>query len=264
MKSYMEYINESQYVDLYYNGYGFRTKKYSISAIPSIQNLNQMIKKYTDSVYTPFGYQYGKNVDIKINDNLIINGEYISKMVNNYTVFKRFILENKIRNEDEFYSLLLSNLYDVYHYNGEFFKNHTLSILINTTKKGNIAEKRSLDSFKDVVSERGINIEIQSPSMEEDIKGIDAKFTLNGKNYTIQVKPFTSVHNKDGKRYAKSPGSLSLGVNYLILYKEHEYIILKNPPSNPITIRGEFFVYDSGNIVSENLLLSSEDIHDNG
>jgi hypothetical protein len=251
MKSYLDFINESnQYVDLYIDGYGFRTSKYGASN--SIKSLNDEIYKYINKVYSPFGFEYGKNDDVKINDTLIINGEYISKMVNNYTIFKKFIKINKIKDESTFYRLILNSFDDIYHYNGDFFMNESLPILINTTRKGRIFEKESLDRFVEYASGKGIDITIINPTVEEDIKGIDAKFISNAaREYTIQVKPFTSVQLKGDFFYAKSSGSLSLGVDYLILYSDDgsEYILLRNSPSNPINISGGFFVYKKENIL---------------
>jgi hypothetical protein len=255
MKYYKEFINENQKVFLgdKHNGF-FADKKqrkgYDGRWVKSISYINNKIKKYIDNIYGPYGYKYDKNINIDININgLILNTEYISKMVNNYTVFKTFIKENKVKNQNEFYNLLESRFDDVYHFNGDFFKRQTLPILINTTRKGNINEIKSLDKFKDILNDRNINIEIINPSIIEDIKGIDAKFVYNGKMYTIQVKPFSNLAIDNSDYKAKSDGSLSLGVDYLILYKEDNYIILKNPKNNPIKIDSNYFVYNQNNII---------------
>ena len=253
MKNYLEFIKEGQTVFLGDTDSGFYTNKYSKrgykgSYTKSISYLNNKIKNYIDTVYGPYGYKYGDNSDINING-LVINGEYIDKMVNNYTIFKRFIKDFSINTEDEFYEKIVDSFDNVYHYEGDFFKRNSLPILINTTRKGNINEKKSLEKFIKVISDKGIDITIQKPSIEEDVKGVDGKFTHNGRSYTIQVKPFSSINIKDGVVYAKSDGSLSLGVNYLILYKGEDYIILKNPSNNKIIIDGSNFVYNQGNIL---------------
>jgi hypothetical protein len=77
----------------------------------------------------------------------MIGSEYISKMVNNYTIFKTFIRENKIKDENTFYSLLESKFDDVYHYSGSFFKRQSLPILINTSRKGNVNEIKCKQKF---------------------------------------------------------------------------------------------------------------------
>ena len=260
MKKFNEFINESsQYV--YLNdgrgGQGFRTNKYPRKNqrgvySKSISNLNQKIKTYIDNLYGPFGFRYGVNDDINVNG-IIINGEYISKMVNNYTIFKAFIRENNIKDEESFYNLIESSFDDVYNYKGDFFKRNSLPILINTTRKGNINEEKTLDKFEQVVKSKGTDIKIVRPTVEEDVKGIDGKFLLNGRYFTIQVKPFTSVTESNDTFYAESAGSLSLGVNYLALYNGDNYIILKNPNNNKITIEGSNFVYNSRNVLFKSI-----------
>ena len=123
MLNYKEYLKESQgdQVVVLDNGQGgnmFKTVKYGSKN--SIAYLNSVIKKFVESVYGPAGFVYLKNTDIFI-DNKIINGEYISKMVNNYTIFKNVIRINNIKDEESFYNFMLSNLNDIYSPNGKFF-----------------------------------------------------------------------------------------------------------------------------------------------
>jgi hypothetical protein len=253
MKKYQQFIKESQKVYLGNEQYGFEADKYSNRGhdgryTKSISNLNNKIKNYIKSVYEPFQYRYGTNEDINING-LILKSEYIDKMVNNYTIFKRFIIDNRITDKETFYSEIESNFYDIYHYNGNFFKEKSLPILINATRKGNINEKESIIKFEEVVSKMGFNIIVESPTIQEDIKGIDGKFLHNNTYYTIQIKPISELII-DGDIYkAKSDGSLSIGVNYLILYKDDEHIILSNKRTNPISIDSNYFIYNKDNIV---------------
>lgn len=253
MKKYDDFIKDSQkvYLDDNKKGDGFYTKKYGNGY--TISALNNRILKYITSIYGPFGFEYeddneGDNEDINV-EGIIINSEYISKMVNNYTIFKTFIREFSISEEEDFYRKLVSNFDNVYHYNGDFFKRQSLPILINTTRKGNINEEKSLNKFKEVIGEKGFDVKIERPTIKEDKKGVDGKFLHNGKYYTIQVKPFSQVYIKDGKIYATSKGSLSLGVNYLVLYKDGDYIILKNPSNDKIKIDGQSFVYGQNHIL---------------
>lgn len=255
MKNFKDFISEKKEVYLGLDGYGFYTSKYSFRDrrgvySKSISNLNFKIKRYIERVYGKYGFYYGiQDSDINI-DGLIINCKYINKMVNNYTVFKKFILENRITSELDFYNLIEQRFDDVYHWNGDFFKRNTLPILINTTRKGNIGEIKALKKFKDTLKERNIQINIIRPTYQEDIKGIDAKFSHNFRMLTIQVKPFDDIKElSDGKFKARSPGSLSLNTNYLILYRGDEAIMLKNPPSNKIEIVGNYFYYNNENIV---------------
>lgn len=246
MKKFLNYIKE-QKAYLGDRRYGFSTDKYGTES--SVSALNVKIYNYIKSIYGPFGFVKGEDDKDIIVDGDIINTEYISKMVNNYTVFKIFITMNKITDEEEFYNELENSFYDMYHYNGKFFKKITLPTIIKTSRKGNLGEKKSLSKFKEVASKKGMNIDIQTPTLKEDISGIDAKFNINGKTYTIQVKPFVSNGIKGSNYYAKSNGSLSLGVDYLVLYKNNDYIILKNPKKYPIRIQKDYFVYLKSNIL---------------
>jgi hypothetical protein len=254
IKKYSSYIKEADqqtvYLDDNKGGPGFITNKYGDD---SIANLNQKIYAYIHQVYGPFGFVYPRagaiNQDIDVNGELI-NTEYISKMVNNYTIFKTFIRENKITDADTFYRLLESKFDDVYHYNGSFFKRQSLPILINTTRKGNSNEIKCKQKFVEYAKSRNLNIVIVDPTVAEDINGIDAKFNHNGREFTIQIKPFTQYKTIGDSLYAKSAGSLSIGsVNYLMLYSDTEYIIAKNPTATPIRIKGDVFIAPLSNVL---------------
>lgn len=222
------------------------TKKYG--KFNSIDWLNGEIKKYIEEVYGPFGFKYGVNEDLNI-EGQIINSEYISKMVNNYTIFKNIIELNGLKIEDEFYNYMLLNLREIYNINGKYFKKVTLPILINASRKGNIGEKLSKEFFINELSKKGINIVINSPTVEEDISGIDGKFNWNGKSITIQIKPYNKeVVLGDGKVEVFSPGSLSLSTDYLVLYKNGEYIIIRG---KDVKIEGNHFTFQEDKIVAK-------------
>ena len=79
---------------------------------------------------------------------------------------------------------------------------------------------------------------------------IDGKFNHNGVEFTIQIKPFDEYKIIGDKLYAKSAGSLSIGsVNYLMLYSDKEYIIIKNKNLNPITIKGQVFTAPLSSVI---------------
>ena len=135
-----------------------------------------------------------------------------------------------------------SKLYDVYHYNASFFNRQTLPVLINTTRKGNVGEIKCKKKFTEYANSKELNILIDDPTLEEDIRGIDGKFSHKGKEFTMQIKPFTKYEELDNM-YVQSDGSLSLGsINYLILYSISEYIIVKNSIKNLIKIDGNNFI----------------------
>jgi hypothetical protein len=249
IKKYSSYINESQTVFLNDNqgGVGFITNKYGPNSIAS---LNSEILDYITKIYGPYGFSYQSgNKDIDVNG-ILINTEYIDKMVNNYTIFKTFIRENSIQDAITFYRLIKSSFDDIYHYNGSFFTRQTLPILINTTRKGNVNEIKCKQKFIEYAKSKGLNIVIVDPTIDEDVKGIDAKFNHNGGEFTIQIKPFNEYKIIGDKLYAKSAGSLSVGsVNYLMLYSDTEYIIIKNKKLDPIKIKGEVFITNLSSVI---------------
>lgn len=242
------------YLDDAQGGKGFYTNKYGDVSIAS---LNSKIYKYINNIYGPFGFSYPRggessNYDVNVNGEMI-NSEYISKMVNNYTVFKKFIRLNKITDELTFYKLLESKFDDVYHYNGKFFERETLPILINTTRKGNINEVKCKAKFTEYAKTKGLDIVVENPTVEEDVSGIDAKFQHNGRTFTIQIKPFSECENLPGIIHVKSVGSLSVGdVDYLMLYSGDKFIIAKNTKNNPIKIRGDVFIINHTSVIYQN------------
>lgn len=229
------------------------TEKYG--AEKSIQWLNGRILNYISSIYGPYGFKYlSGNKDIEIND-MLLNTEYIDKMVNNYTVFRGVISSEGIQTEDEFYEYFSKNLPEIYHWRGRHFYATTLPVLINTSKKGNIGEQRSLEFFKSELAKRGIEISFIKPSLQEDVKGIDSKFAWNGKEITIQVKPYASfkkIAEDSGRSQHRffSPGSLSLATDYLILYKDNSFFVIKGRDAK---IEGSYFAVDSDKIVAKKI-----------
>jgi hypothetical protein len=224
-----------------------KTRKYG--NFNSIDWLNGKIKDYIIEIYGPFGFKYSVTEDLNV-EGQIINSEYISKMVNNYTVFKAIIRENFIRTEGAFYHFMTNNLSDIYHWDGKYFKRVTLPILINSSKKGNIGEQNSLLFFKNSIKEeKGISVKFIKPTVEEDLSGIDAKFIWLGKEVTIQVKPYDKATISESTRKVKaySQGSLSLNTDYLILYKKQSFIIVKG---KDVVIEGNYFTFQEDKVVA--------------
>jgi hypothetical protein len=224
------------------------TKKYG--EFNSIDWLNGKIKKYIQEVYEPFGFKYGVNQDLNI-EGQIISSEYISKMVNNYTVFKAIIKENSIRTEAAFYHYITNNMKEIYHWEGSYFKRITLPVLINTSRRGNVGEQDSLRFFKQSLQEKkGISVNFIPPTVEEDISGIDGKFIWLGKEVTIQVKPYDRAVISESTRKVKvhSQGSLSLNTDYLVVYKGQSFIIVRG---KDVTIEGNHFTFQEDKVVAK-------------
>lgn len=225
-----------------------KTQKYG--KFNSIDWLNGKIKKYIEEVYGPFGFRYGVNEDLNI-EGQIISSEYISKMVNNYTVFKAIIRENFIRTEEAFYHFMTNSMKDVYHWKGKYFKRITLPVLISTSRRGNIGEQNSLRFFKQSLQEKkGISVNFIPPTVEEDISGIDGKFIWLGKEVTIQVKPYDRAVISESTRKVKvhSQGSLSLNTDYLVVYKGQSFIIVRG---KDVTIEGNHFTFQEDKVVAK-------------
>jgi hypothetical protein len=206
------------------------------------------IKKYFSNIFKESEYDVLSkkiiSMNYKIIEKLNINEmEKISKLSEQNR-------ENKIKDENTFYSLLESKFDDVYHYSGSFFKRQSLPILINTSRKGNVNEIKCKQKFAEFAKSKNLNIVIVDPTVAEDVNGIDAKFTHNGREFTIQIKPFTDYKTIGDKLYAKSAGSLSVGsVNYLMLYSDTEFIIMKNASTSPIIIKGDVFTSPLSNVI---------------
>lgn len=210
----------------------------------SINTLNGKIIKYINEEYSKYGHRYQQpNKNIVING-VTINTEYIDKMVNNYTIFKKIISLNNITEEDEFYNYMAYHLDDIYSPNGKYFKTVTLPILIATSEKGKKGEARSIEHFRKELLKVNVTATMETPTMEEDISGIDSKFTWNGRTVTIQVKPYNNYTDNNGIMKVYSPGSLSLNTDYLILYKDDNYIIVKG---KDVTIQGNYFIFNKAN-----------------
>lgn len=225
-----------------------KTKKYG--KYNSIDWLNGKIKAYIIEVYQPYGFIYGVNQDLNI-DGYTINSEYISKMVNNYTIFKAIIKTNFLRTEEAFYHYMTNNLEAIYNWKGKYFKRITLPILIATSKVGNVGETQSLEFFKKTLKEKkGISIEFIQPTVEEDISGIDGKFIWEGKEVTIQVKPYDNATISASSRKVKihSQGSLSLNTDYLIVYRGQSFIVVKG---KDVKIEGNLFTFQEDKIVTK-------------
>lgn len=222
----------------------------------SIGNLNYIIKDYLLKIYTPFGFndplkKGSYEVDLNINGE-IINSSYISKLCNNYNLFKLIIRKKRIKTEDEFYNYIENNLEEIYHYDSDFFKKNSLPTVIKNSTRGNIGEEKSLKFFEyEILRKTQVDIKVIKPSLSEDLGGIDGKFLWKGKMLTIQVKPFEKYIENSEIIKVYSPGSLSLNTDYLILYRSNsliKYIIIR---SSDVKISGNNFIFNKESIINK-------------
>lgn len=207
-------------------------KKYG--QYPSLNYLNIKISSYIKSKYS----------------------EPNNRMVNNMTIFRRYIQVYNIKSTSEFLNRIMSDFDNVYGPDGDFYNKYTKPILQATMRKGSNIEKRALEKFKEYAKSKGRNIEIKSPTDKEDIDGIDGKFVMNNKTYLIQVKSTRGYIQRHQSRFKiETLGSLSVRggreneIQYLILSNSRNFLILGNTKRNPIYIKNKWIVFDKYNVL---------------
>ena len=199
-----------------------------------ISSINGDISSYLTQVYGPFGWFYAAKKEIQIPGFGILDSDYIDLFINNYTIFKNVAKTYRLRTEENFINFVKNNLELIYNYKSKFFIYNSLPIVIRTKRKGNLGEQLVLQKFKELTTTKGFDVELLVPTLDEDVKGIDSKFVLSGKTYTIQVKPMSSFQIVSDKILIVSPGCLTLnkyGVmpDYLFFYSDkQEVLFLKN------------------------------------
>jgi len=222
-----------------------------------ITNLNNIVSRYIESVYGPYGYRYLSDKIINVSGKAI-DTEYIGKMVNNIKIYSNIIKSNNLKTKDEFINFVKNNLFDIYHFDGIYFDKN-MEILDGTIKKGKRGESKSLEYLANTLISKGVtNFEIKTPDKYQDNKGYDGYLIYKGKTRTIQVKPYTTCEINNNKINIKSEGSLTFGTNYLVLYKEktkkgektYEFIILDNIKGEKIVVDGNLYICTPKNIVS--------------
>lgn len=230
-----------------------------------ITNLNNIVSRYIESVYEPYGYIYLSNKIIDV-DGRAIDTEFIDKMINNIKIYSNIVKSNNLKTKDEFINFVKNNLFDIYHFDGIYFDKN-MEILDGTIKKGKRGESKSLEYLANTLISKGVtNFEIKTPDKYQDNKGYDGYLIYKGKTRTIQVKPFSTCEINNDKINITSDGSLTFGTNYLVLYKEktkkdekiYEFIILDNIKGEKIVVDGNLYICKSENIVSTN----SEDLNE--
>jgi len=227
-----------------------------------ISKLNRIIIDFLNTNYKKYGFIYGqKNKIIEI-DNLLIYPEYISKFVNNKTLFGIIAEKYKLKTVKEFVSYIKNNLSRLYDIDGVDFQDN-YEITKKTTIKGNRGENASKKYFEKMLYKKyEMEYKIESPSTSEDIDGVDGKFKFGKTIVKIQIKPYTRYIKKEGKIFIYSRGSMCFNTHYLLLYKEsrgyngysYDFIILRNNKShNNITFNNGMYETDIENIVEPNL-----------
>lgn len=201
-----------------------------------ITKLNSIIIDFLNSNYKKYGFTYGEdNKKIEI-ENVLLHTEYLSKFVNNKTLFGKIAEKYKLKTIEEFTSYIKNNLSRLYDFDGVDFQDN-YDLIKRTALKGKRGENACKKQFEKMLFDKyGVEYKIETSNTLDDISGLDGKFDFNGDSVTLQIKPFTSYLKKDGKIIVYSRGSMSFNTNYLLLYKEsrtygkyyYDYIFLKN------------------------------------
>lgn len=200
------------------------------------------------------------NINKNSREPIIINGrklmpEYLSKAMNNRTLLKKIVYDKNqeiisgIKNKQELFNFVENNLYNLFNPNGKYFDS-VYTLLSNTSKKGSSIEDKAFDKFIRMASSKGVNIIIESPTIEEDKGGIDGIFTLKGNKYTIQVKPLFKIEDykiDNTKIIVFCDGVLTeLKTDYLIVSNDKETRIFR---SNGVQAKGSYFLIPKKNEV---------------
>jgi len=223
-----------------------------------ISKLNIIIKNYLKTNYSKYGYIYGNNKIIEIG-NILLNTEYLSKFVNNKTLFGIIAERNKLKTVEEFTSYITNNLPRLYDIDGvEFIDNYEL--VRRTTEKGKRGELACKENFEKMLFKKYNKIyKVESPeNSTEDIGGIDGKVMFKNAPVTLQIKPFSRSITKGNKIVVYSRGSMCFNTHYLLLYREskkfnkyyYDFITLKNGEAHDrITYNNGAYETDVKNII---------------
>jgi hypothetical protein len=157
-------------------------------------SLGRIIGEWLDKIY-------GEH--LVSDDNFVMNGielnpEYLRKARNNRNLFKKItfdqeqIINSGVKNVNDLLEFVKEKGYDLFSPDGKYFE-LVYATLQGCSSKGKTDEERSFDILRNFFEIQGIQIEISSPNRDEDLAGIDGKFTENGVDKTVQVKPLAYI-----------------------------------------------------------------------
>ena len=158
---------------------------------------------------------YGDIVNI---DNQVLKSDLLRKSSNNFLLRNRIILDFNLSGDfNEFINFLKVNKFDLFNIHGKYFDRY-YELLFNSSKKGTRLESIASDVFKKFAESKGLTIKIVPPTFKEDKSGIDLKFELNKKIYTIQVKPLKNhVVSTDFVEFYSEGDTRKVVTDYFIL-----------------------------------------------
>jgi hypothetical protein len=216
--------------------------------------LNRIIADGLSKFYKIDRYQTDP---IIIGDKVILP-EYLFKAINNRTLLNKIVddkngeIVSGVTNKQELFNFIRENLFDLLHYDGKYF-DYVYTLLTNTSKRGKKFENKSFIKFEETARKKGLDIKVETTSIDEDISGIDGFFFYKEKKFTIQVKPLVSIsdYEEDNMRYiAYSKGDIrSIITDYLILTNERETWIFRSRTGVDAYDKESYFIISKENLV---------------
>ena len=137
------------------------------------------------------------------------------------------------------------NIFDV---NGQLFKN-MMSILDTIYNAGERREKRVVEKLKEIMGEEKVNY-TGGHGKQEDFKGNDAKFLMNEKWNTAQIKPFWKmVKNDKGNFEVYSSGKIQkYNTDWMIFESEKVGVrIFKN---DGVIVDGDKYIFPGDGMIN--------------
>ena len=156
------------------------------------------------------------------------------KVNTNVTLMRYFVKTFNINSFQALMSLVNDKRNEFFIEGGKYF-NEIRKILKITEDYGDRNEYIAIDYIKQVIKSK-LNLDInpiKSPSGSYDdlINGVDAKFDINGKTYTCQVKPLVTIKESGVEYIIVSSGNIkNYKTDYLAFanHKTGECVLFKN------------------------------------
>lgn len=170
----------------------------------------------------------------------IVNSNLINKAQKNTAILYEIVYIAKseginIKNADELLKYISENKYDLFNVNGKYFSK-IYNRLKSVSELGKDVEIKAKNIFIEYSNSKGISIQLEEPTEEEDKKGIDIYFIYNDKKWTIQTKTLSSIKEKNDYYSVYISGYFTkINTNYLILISDDKNYIFNGKNISTIT-----------------------------
>jgi hypothetical protein len=187
-----------------------------------------------------------------------IGREYstLNKVNTNIALTRKLIERFDLNNVDDLIKFVEENKVDLFTEDGKYFKNLVFTTIRSTEKKGEENEDFVCEYIKRIVKIK-FNEDISpvrevTSSYKDMILGIDITFTVNGKDYTCQVKPLISVSQTGDYIRVMSSGLIKeYDTNYIAFVNiEKNMVLLFRNTKADITINGVNIAINKKNLVN--------------